>query len=178
MSVRVLDLQDAIAYIDKCKHAKESVTKNFQDVFGTAGCLLNCNYERTFEDDLRGEKAEYASKTSQRRKDLSHNRKLQCSKFRESRQTWFAGSKFVASAAQGCQSCSCLMKIFLGIFFQGAQDLPDSFEYSVSQNFEIRYRLPGNVDAVAIARLFQPQGKQYTRSDATRLIVGRFERPF
>jgi hypothetical protein len=159
MSVKRLDLKDALAIVDNVSYTRPSVTKNFFDVFGTTGCLLNCKFERTLDADLYNEKTRCPTKNRQEKKKVAYARKIQINQFRESRQTWSTARMIISSAAQGCASCNILRMIIIALFFQGAHDLPDKYEYSIAQDFEMRYRRIGEDEPVAIIQLFQPPGK-------------------
>jgi hypothetical protein len=160
MSVKTLDFKEALAIIDDARNTGPTVTKNFFNVFGTTGCLLNCKFERTLDADLYNEKARYAAKNRREKKKVTSARKIQISQFRESRQTWSTASAIRTSATQGCASCNIIRLITIAIFFPGVHELPDEYEYSIAQDFEVRYRRIGEEEPVAIIQLFQPPGKR------------------
>jgi hypothetical protein len=162
MSVKILDAKDALTIVDDAKHTGPTITKNFFEVFGSDGCLLNCKFERTLDSNLYNEKTKHAAKNRQEKKQFTSARKIQINQFRESRQTWFTASTIRTSAMQGCMSCNMLRMIIIALFFQGVHDLPDKYEYSIAQDFEVRYRCIGEEEPTAIIQLFQPPGKRST----------------
>jgi len=162
MSVQILTPEDAIAIVERCDPAVPFITENFQRVFETTGCLLNCKDEKVLEEHLHSEKEKYDYKTRQQKKGVIAARKIELNQFRESRQVWFTASEITTSATQGCGSCAVLLAILIKTFFQSEQDLPNDYEYSIAQDFEMRYRRSGTVEPLVIAQLFQPSGTRLT----------------
>jgi hypothetical protein len=162
MSVEVLNHKDVLLFLETSSTAESPVTKNFFDVFGTTACLLNCKNERTLDADLYTEKAKHAAKTRQEKKKITFERKIQIGQFRESRKVWFSVDTIAASAEHGCNSCKLLLKMLIAIFFQNLGSLPKEYEYSIAQDFELRYRCLGEEKPIAIAQLFQPPGSAST----------------
>jgi hypothetical protein len=162
MSVTILPSDKALTVIDDSKCTGPSVTANFFNVFGTTNCLLNCKDERILDLQLYGEKTKQGAKTRREKKKITYEHKLQLNEFRESRQDWFTATTIKRSASQGCGSCSILQKIIIAIFFHESNCLPDQYEYSIAQDFEIRYRNVGKDETIATVQLFQPPGKYIT----------------
>jgi hypothetical protein len=159
MSVIVLNPKDIPSSSQGPDVTRLPVFKNFFDVFGTNGCQLNCNDERTLDANLHGEKTRAAVKTRKEKKKITFERKTQISHFRESRKTWFDTTAIKASVEQGCNSCNILLKILVALFFRDTNDLSECYEYSIAQDFEVKYRRLGEEESIAIVQLFQPPSK-------------------
>jgi hypothetical protein len=113
MSVTIINTKDAIAIVDNAQRVAPQVTKSFFDVFGTTGCLLNCEDKKTLEQNIQHNKTKY-DKTD--RKGVRLARKEFLTRCHESCQEWFTASEITASAAQGCGSCSALRQIIQNLF--------------------------------------------------------------
>jgi hypothetical protein len=170
MTVIVLDPKDIPSSSKGLEGTGPPVFRNFFDVFGTTGCQLNCNDERILDADLYEEKTRAAAKTRKEKKKITFERKTQINHFRESRKTWFDTTEIKASAEQGCNSCNILLKILVALFFRNINDLPEGYEYSIAQDFEVKYRRHGEEEPIAIVQLFQPPGKQQTTNKQIALI--------
>jgi hypothetical protein len=176
MSVNILKSNDALKIVENFKSVESSVTKNFFDIFGTTGCLLNCKDERTLDLRLYSDKTRQDAKSRKEKKKIAFEHKLQLSEFRESRQAWFTATIIKTSASRGCGSCQILLKIIIAIFFQDLEDLPEQYEYSVAQDFEVRYREAGEEEPIATVQLFQPPGKCRFFDKTNGLNFSRTER--
>jgi hypothetical protein len=158
MSVKTLSREEVHALVDNAQLAGPPVTRNFFDVFGTTGCLLDCENGTTLREKIVQHKIRNATQSS--RREGSAARKQRWADSRGPGRKWFNANEILASATQGCGSCSTLRKIILQVFFPNQQDLPDDCEYFVSRHFEISQREPGAEESVEVFQLFQPPGMQ------------------
>lgn len=157
MSIKIITNNDAIEIATDIISVGSQFV-NFYEVFGTTGCLLNCEAERAVEqsyqpnvpDQVVGSVALRKAKRKERR---SH--RYQCS---SSTQEWFSGGKLQKSAKQGCGSCGVLKQIFHILFPGTAQEPSNLHEYSVSPDFVLKRRLLRGSDCVEQIQLFQPFG--------------------
>jgi hypothetical protein len=158
MSVKFIYRQDIIKLVDNDEQPLAFTTpakkKNFYNVFGTTGCLLNCENERIVEQTLRYDKTEHVEYKRERERVA---RKQHRAESRISRREWFSARELAQSVEQGCGSCSVLSKIILNIF-PVCGELSSAYEYSVSHEFELRRRLSSGEGKVEIVQLFQPPG--------------------
>jgi hypothetical protein len=160
MSVRILSPKDVIARLDHAQLAGPPVTKNFLHVFSSAGCLLNCEDEKTLTERLpQNQPANLIAQSARmERKKVRSTRREHWAEFREVRKEWFTASEISASVLQGCGSCTILKSILLQLFFPDQDCLPGDYEFSVASNFEIRQRKAGAEESVEVIQLFQPLG--------------------
>jgi hypothetical protein len=158
MSVIIANYKEAIAFAENARCAAPQVKKNFFDVFGTPGCLLNCEDERTVNQNFQYDKTKHVIHSRTERKKVRLARKKYLAEFHETRQEWFTASEIIASAAQGCGSCSALRQIIQNSFFGNEQGLSNRYEYSVPQNFDLKRRPIDTEGSVETIQLFQPPG--------------------
>jgi hypothetical protein len=157
MSVKVVNYRDVVAIADNAERAAPQATKNFFDVFGTTGCMLNCQQDRNL-----GQKFQYSNTRllSHKAKQAVYAARIKDEKeYCGSRQEWFTASEITVSAGQGCGSCSVIREIIRSSFSQSEHNVFDEYQYSVSLHFELRRRPRGEVKPVEIVHLFQPYGK-------------------
>jgi hypothetical protein len=157
MSVKLVNLKvPGIPLID-AKLTAQRVTKTFFDVFGTTGCLLNCEAEKNLEDQFEYNKEKYDIKSKQDRKRVRAARAAHIKQHKGSRQDWFIASEIKASAARGCGSCSVLRQVIQNLFSEDEQ-LGDEPEYSVSRDFQLSRRVWGGETPDVVIQLFQYPG--------------------
>jgi hypothetical protein len=162
MSLTLLDCMDAIAIADtNTQRPVPKVTKSFFDVFGTTGCRLNCQLQRTIEQNFQHNKVKHVAHSRTERKWVRAARKEHHNQCSGSHQEWFTASDITASSAQGCGSCSILRQIIQNLFSENEQGLSGRYEYSIPYlgSFEIKRRpLQDSKEPVEIIQLFQPPG--------------------
>jgi hypothetical protein len=154
MSVSIIDREDIIKAAENAQPAPIQTLKNFYDVFGTTGCLLNCEEERTMEQNFRYNETGYHG-SKKRGERIARCKHLKQS--RGSRQEWFNASEITQSAKQGCGSCSVLSQIIQNVF-SGCKELSSAYEYSVHYDFKLRRRLSSLEGEMEVVQLFQPPG--------------------
>jgi uncharacterized protein YnzC (UPF0291/DUF896 family) len=158
MSVIIANYKDAIAFAKDAQCAAPQVKKNFFDVFGTSGCLLNCEDERTVNRNFQYNKMKHVIHSKAERKKVRLARKKYLAEFRKTCQEWFTASEIIASAAQGFGSCSVLRQIIQSSFSGNEQGLSNIYEYSVLQDFDLIRRPISAEGPVETVQLFQPPG--------------------
>jgi hypothetical protein len=149
MSVIIANYKDAVLFAENARFAAPKVKKNFFDVFGTSGCILNC------EDDRTRSRTEKKGVRLARKKSLADF----C---RNTRQEWFPASEIIASAAKGCGSCIALRQIIQDSFPGNESGLSDRYEYSIPPQFDLRRRPIVAAGPVESIQLFQPPGMYST----------------
>ena len=158
MSVEIVDFKNSVEPVHIAQHAGPRVKKNFFDVFGTTGCLLNCQTERTLEQDFQQKRAIHVPHSDRKNTKANSARKKHSRRVRRSRQEWFTANDIAASVAQGCGSCSALNHIIRDSFTGNEQGLSGQYEYSVSLDFELKRRPLGKEEPLERIQLFQPPG--------------------
>jgi hypothetical protein len=158
MSVRIVDSEDVAALICNPQHIAPQV-KNFFNVFGTAGCLLNCEMERIFEQGFQYNRENHVVHSKAERRVVRSGRREHRQQYLMSRQEWFTTTTVTKSAAQGCGSCSVLRQMLYALFPEDFQDLSVEYEYSISQWFELKRRPPSAGGSMDIIQLFQPPSR-------------------
>jgi hypothetical protein len=158
MLVAIVSNEDAIAIISNAQSVVPQVTKSFFEVFGTTGCLLNCEGGGTFEQNFQKDKKNQDLHSMSKRKGNWWARKKYTIEYCKSRQEWFSASEITASSAQGCGSCGVLEQIIQNLFSRNEQGLTCEYEFSVSLDFELRRRPLGREGQIEIVQLFQPPG--------------------
>ena len=168
MSVKIVNDKDAIAIVKKVQVAAASnkaqgtppqaKKKNFFDVFGTAGCQLNCQDERMLGQIFPDNKTNSGANTTSKKKTARSARRNHFSRYLESWQEWFTAGEITASGAQGCGSCRILNQILQNLFSGNQHGLSDQYQYSLTWTFELRRRPIAQQDSVETIQLFQPPG--------------------
>ena len=128
MSVTIINTKDAIAIAENAQRLTPQVTKtlwkNFFDVFGTTGCLLNCEVKRTLEHKVQDIKGKNDNNDAS---GVGLARKITLLHFRRSCKEWFTASEITKSAAQGCGSCTAIKQIIRNLFSPNKQDLSGEY---------------------------------------------------
>lgn len=148
MSVTIANRKDATEIIDNAENSASQARKNFFDVFGTTGCLLNCR-------DADAVKQNFGATKGYSR---AVKREMRASRLEKSNQKWFVASDISTSATQGCGSCKVLSQILAMVFDGTEQSLSEEYEYSVSHDFELKRRPLGEEKYIEMTQLFQPPG--------------------
>jgi hypothetical protein len=163
MSVSTISIEDAKALLRDLPFLGPRPHINFFATFGTSGCLLNCEAERTFELTLKEQKDSLNPKTRQHRKQIRSLRD-ECG-YRSARQEWFDAKTINASVDRGCGSCYVLRTLVCTIFAKEERCLSGLYEYSISQSFYFRQRRVGGQEVLRHFQLFQPRGMLLSVSD-------------
>jgi hypothetical protein len=158
MSVTLVDYQDFIETFDNVQQSAVQSTKTFFDVFGIAGCLLNCEFDRLMSQRLDSDKSNHPRISRKEKKQIAFSRAEDLKQLTRPRKEWFPAHEIAQSAAQGCGSCNVLGQIILLLYSENDQDLSIEHEYSVSRTFALRRRPQGRKEPEEVIQLFQPRG--------------------
>jgi len=158
MSVKVIHPNELQTYLNNAQSEIPRVTKTFFDIFGTSGCLLNCEAERNLEEVFEYNKEKYDIKSKRDRKRVRAARIAHVKQHEGTRQEGFTASEITASATSGCGSCNVLKQIIQILLFRD-EEFCDGFEYSVARDFQLSRRSRGAKEPDVTVQLFQYPGR-------------------
>lgn len=138
MSVETISLETAVNAVKVL--TAPSKKKNFQEVFGTAGCLLNCEKDREKKD----------SKKSATRIER------------------FTVSQITASS-KSCRCCRLIEFILRATFSRSKHDISLTDEYTVTREFELKRYRTGVTDP-EVVQLFQPRGMSFCFNERKKCL--------
>jgi hypothetical protein len=70
MLVIIANYQDAISFAENARFAGPKIKKNFFDVFGTSGCILNCEEDRKVNRNFQYDKTQHVMRSRTERKGV------------------------------------------------------------------------------------------------------------